>query len=545
MRETITMDHLLSFPTLTAIISILLFSLLLWIRAQKNSPNQRTEGKLLAPEPSGALPILGHLHLLGAQAPLAHILASFADKYGPIFTIRLGAFPALVVSSQDAIKDCFTTNDKTLAYRPKSSHGVYFGYNMAGFGFAPDGPYWRKMRKLVMLELLSARRVESLRYVYESEIDVFIGDLYSYIGENNKRRVVICEWLERLTVNIIVRMIAGKRYFGNLKDVDDEEARRVVKLIKDFMHISGEFVPSDMIPFLGWFPWEGKVLRSMKKIASDLDTLASSWVEEHRVKKKKEESSEKQDFIDFMLSVIEEDDSELGYTRDTIIKSNILGLILAGADTTAINMTWMLASLLNNKHVLKRAQEEINLQVGNQRWVQTSDTKNLPYLQAILKETLRLYPAGPLLVPHEAAQDCYICGYYIPKGTRVFANVWKLHRDPTIWPQPERFVPERFMTTENDGGGGGEIVDDNEGRHFSYLPFGSGRRACPGSNLGMQVSLLTLARLLQAFELQVEDDETVDMREGASITLPKATPLEVVLTPRLSPHQYHLFSNTS
>ncbi|XP_028795946.1 xanthotoxin 5-hydroxylase CYP82C4-like, partial [Neltuma alba] len=264
--------------------------------SQKDSPNHTSKGKL-APEPSGALPLLGHLHLLGAQAPLAHTLASFADKYGPIFTIRLGAFPALVVSSQDAMKECFTTNDKSLACRPRSSHGLYLGFNFAGFGFAPDGPYWRKLRKLVMLELLSARRVESLKHVYESEIDVFIGDLYSY-GDgdnNNKRKVVISEWLERLTLNIITRMIAGKSYFGNSQDVDDEEARRV----------------------------KGKVLRSMKKMASDLDSLASSWVEEHRVKKK-ESNSEKQDFIDFMLSVIEEGDSTLGHTRDTIIKANIL-----------------------------------------------------------------------------------------------------------------------------------------------------------------------------------------------------------------------------
>ena len=195
----------------------------------------------------------------------------------------------------------------------------------------------------------------------------------------------------------------------------------------------------------------------------------------------------------------------------------------------------MLALLLNNKHVLKRGQEEIDLHVGKQRRVQASDIKNLNYLEAILKETLRLYPPGPLLVPHEATQDCYISGYYVPKGTRVLANVWKLHRDPTIWSQPEGFVPERFMTTtENDNG----EINDSEGRHFQYLPFGYGSTACPGSNFGVQVSLLTLARLLQGFELEVENDEKVDMREGTSFTLPKATPLEVVLTPRLSPHQY-------
>ncbi|KAF7825838.1 cytochrome P450 82C4-like [Senna tora] len=487
-----------------------------------------------APEPPGALSLIGHLHLLNAQAPIAHILASLAHKYGPIFTIRLGVRRCLVVSTQEAIKECFTTNDKILAARPTSSHGVHFSYNFAGFGFAPDGPYWRKLRKLVMLELLSPRRVEPFKHVHESEISTFVKDLYLYLGDNASGTVVVIdEWLERLTFNILTKMIAGKRYFGNLQDVNDEEAHWVVKLIKDFMHMSGESVPSDWIPFLGWFRYEGRVLKSMKRIARDLDELVTSWVEEHDVKICENGVSDydhKQDFIDFMLSVIEEDDDTLGHSRDTIIKANVLNLILAGADTTSINMTWMLSLLLNNKHALKRAQEEIDVHVGKQRWVQTSDIKNLTYLKAIAKETLRLYPPAPHLVPHEATQDCTISGYLVPKGTIVIANAWKLHRDPSIWSQPESFEPERFISSSNN---------NNNSNSFEYLSFGYGRRACPGSALAMQVSLLTMARLLQGFEIEEGEGREVDMREGMGLTMPKATPLQVLLTPRLSHQYYH------
>jgi cytochrome P450 len=158
--------------------------------------------------------------------------------------------------------------------------------------------------------------------------------------------------------------------------------------------------------------------------------------------------------------------------------------------------------------------------------VESSDIKNLVYLQAIVKETLRLYPPGPLLVPHEALEDCYIQGYNVPKGTRVFANVWKLHRDPSIWSKPEKFSPERFIN-EN-----GEI--DHESHQFEYLPFGLGRRACPGSIFATQVIFITLARLLHGFDLDLTMDEVVDMKEGLGITLPKLTPLQVLLTPRLS-----------
>lgn len=208
---------------------------------------------------------------------------------------------------------------------------------------------------------------------------------------------------------------------------------------------------------------------------------------------------------------------------------HIQNLMLAGSDTTSTTMTWILAILLKNKHALKRAQEEIDHHVGRNRRVEASDIKNLVYLQAILKETLRLYPPGPLLVPHEATEDCKIHGYYVPKGTRVFANVWKLHRDQSIWSEPEKFSPERFI---NDNG------ELDEGHHFEYLPFGSGRRACPGSTFATQVSLMTLARLLQGFDLEVPIDEPVDMREGLGITLPKLTPLQILVTPRLQTELY-------
>ncbi|XP_061341094.1 cytochrome P450 CYP82J17-like [Gastrolobium bilobum] len=508
----------LSQPTIIVVAITLVLLYNIW-RMKKTSQKVKS---LQAPEPSGALPLIGHLHLLGGQIPLARTFAALADKYGPIFQIRVGAYPALVVCNQEAIKECFTTNDKVLASRPKSSHGVHLGYNYAGFGFAPYGTYWTKLRKLTMLELLSARRLESLRHVYESEIDTLINDLSLYVEGNTS--VVISEWLERFTFNLITKMIAGKRYFSYLQDVDDVEAHGIVKLIKEFMHISGEFVPSDLIPVLGWFGMHGQVLKSMKRIAKDLDTLVGSWVEEHKEKGDiVNNSSEKHDFIDVMLSVIE-DDPASGHTRDAIIKANIMNLMLAGSDTTSTTMTWILAILLNNTHALERAQKEIDHHVGRDRRVEASDIKNLVYLQAIVKETLRLYPPGPLLVPHEAREDCYIQGYYTPKGTRVFANVWKLHRDPSIWSEAEKFLPERFINRN------GEL---DESHNFEYLPFGSGRRACPGSTFATQVSLMTLARLLQGFDLHTPMDEPVDMREGLGITLPKLTPLQVHLTPRL------------
>ncbi|XP_057733340.1 cytochrome P450 CYP82J17-like [Arachis stenosperma] len=516
----------LSLPTVMLVASALVLLYNIW-----RIMNKTSEKQLQAPELPGAFPLIGHLHLLGTKTPLARTFASFSDKYGPIFRIRLGSYPAIVISNKDGIKECFTINDKALASRPKSSQGVYIGYNYAGFGFAPYGSFFIKHKKLATLELLSSRRVELSRYVYESEIDTLIKDLLLYSAGNSPDKVVvISEWLERLSFNIITKMIAGKRYFSFLQDVDDVEAHRVVKLIREALHLSGGgFVPSDVIPIIQWFGIKGKVLKSMKRIAKDLDTLLGSWVEEHRMKGNKvNSSSEKQDFIDVMLSVVE-DDPDSGHTRDTIIKAQIMGILLAGTDTTSSAMIWMLALLLKNKHALKRAQEEINVHVGSLRKVEAYDMKNLVYLQAIFKETLRLYPGGPLLLPHEAREDCYINGYYVPKGTRVFGNVWKLHRDPSIWSEPDKFSPERFINAN------GEVDEDH---HFEYLPFGLSRRVCPGTSLATQVSLITLARFLQTFHFDSPMDEPLDMREGLGLTLPKLTPLKIILSPQVSCELY-------
>ena len=205
-------------------------------------------------------------------------------------------------------------------------------------------------------------------------------------------------------------------------------------------------------------------------------------------------------------------------------------LISAGWDTTFGTLTWALSLLLNNPKALKAAQDEIDEHVGRDRPVEESDLKNLVYLEAVIKETLRVYPAAPLAVPHEALEDCVVSGYNIPKGTRLIVNLWKLHRDPNVWPDPEEFKPERFMTSQKD--------IDVKGKHFELLPFGSGRRICPGIFFSLQALRLILATLMQQFMLEKPSHEPIDMSESTGLTTSKATPLEVLLTPRLSYDMY-------
>lgn len=212
------------------------------------------------------------------------------------------------------------------------------------------------------------------------------------------------------------------------------------------------------------------------------------------------------------------------------VVAHILQTLIAGAtDTTTVTMTWALSLLLNNRHTLKKLQDELDEQVGRERLVNESDIDNLVYLQAVVKETLRLYPAGPLSGPRQFTEDCNLGGFHIQAGTRMILNLWKMHRDPRVWPDPLEFQPERFLSTHKEV--------DVKGRHFELLPFGGGRRLCPGVSFGLQMTHLALAAFLQAFEVTTPSNAQVDMSTTFGLTNIKTTPLEVLAKPRLP---YHL-----
>lgn len=205
----------------------------------------------------------------------------------------------------------------------------------------------------------------------------------------------------------------------------------------------------------------------------------------------------------------------------------------AGTDTSAVTTEWAISELINHPHVMAKARQEIDMVIGKKRIVEESDIANLPYIQAIVKETLRLHPTGPIIV-RECTEDCIVAGYEIPAKTRLFVNVWAIGRDPNHWENPLEFLPDRFLEKE----GSGKRQLDVRGQHFQLLPFGSGRRSCPGATLALQVVQTTLASMVQCFEWKVGDGDdlfTVDMEEGLGVSLPRAHPLVCVPVARFSP----------
>ncbi|XP_058735447.1 cytochrome P450 CYP82D47-like [Vicia villosa] len=522
------MNNILSLQALavTTCATLLFLFLLFWLR--RSHINTAAAKKTPPPEAGGAWPLIGHLHLLGGSQPPHVTLGKLADKYGPIFTLRLGVHRTLVVSSYEMAKQCFTVNDKAFASRPKSLAFEVMGYNFSMIGFSPYGFYWRTVRKIATVHVLSAQRIDMLKHVMESEVKIAMKESYNFWikMKNNKEtseRVIteMKKWFGDIAINVMFRMVVGKRF-----DVDEEENRRIRKTLRDFFDLSGSFVVSDAIPYLRWLDLDGKE-KEMKKIAKELDEFVRVCLDQH--KRDRKPAGGELDFMDVLLSTIDDQDLD-GRDSDTTVKATCLTLILAGTDTTAGTLTWTLSLLLNNREVLNKAIQELDTQTGREKMIMESDLNKLEYLQAIIKETLRLYPPSPLSLPHESIEDCIVGGYHVPAGTHLLTNLSKLQRDPMLYSNPLEFRPERFLARHKDV--------DVKGQHFELIPFDAGRRICPGISFGLQLMQITLATLLHGFDIVNSDEGLVDMAEQSGITNIKASPLQVILTPRLSPQAF-------
>ena len=305
-----------SSQTVTEVFALLFFYVICRSLA-KTSRNK----KIKVPEPTGAWPLIGHLHLLRGQVPACKILGALADKTGPFFSLRLGINRMLVVSDWEIAKECFTTNDRIFATRASIAAGKYLGYNNAIFALAPYGQYWRDVRKLVTLQLLSNHRIEMLKHVRLSETNTFLKDLLDLYVDNSCAKVIINKMFEQLTFNIILRMIVGKRYSSSTYGQENSEPWRYKKAIEEAIYLFGTFVISDAIPWLEWLDHQGHI-SAMKTTTKELDAVIGTWLEEH-VKKRSlnGDSNGESDFMDVMLSNLDEDAVMSGHSRDTVIKA--------------------------------------------------------------------------------------------------------------------------------------------------------------------------------------------------------------------------------
>ncbi|XP_024014080.1 cytochrome P450 81D11 [Eutrema salsugineum] len=461
----------------------------------------------LPPSPARPLPLIGHLHLL--KQPLHRTFLSFSQSLdsAPIFSLRLGNRLAVVVSSYSIAEECFTKNDIVLANRPDSIVGKYIEYNFTTVTSAPYGDHWRNLRRLSTLEIFSSHKLNGFLSVRKDEIRHLLLRL-SKNSQHGFAKVEMRSLFMDLTINNILRMMAGKRFYGDGTEQDDN-ALRVRQLIDEVVSYAGAGNATDYIPILRWIT---SFEKRVKNLAGRVDEFLQSLVDEKRADKEKGDT-----MMDHLLSLQE---IQPNYYTDITLKGIIVVMILAGTETLTGTLEWAMLNLLNHPEVLRKTRTEIDTKIGFDRFIDEQDIKNLPYLQGIVLETLRLHPVAPTLVPHMTSDDCILAGYDVPCRSMLLVNVWAMHRDPSLWEDPEMFKPERF---------------ENEKENQKVLSFGIGRRSCPGVGLTHRLVSLALGSMVQCFDWERIGEEYIDTREAPMMR--PATPLQAMCKTRPIVHK--------
>ncbi|XP_024525444.1 flavonoid 3'-monooxygenase-like [Selaginella moellendorffii] len=453
-------------------------ALLLLIRRIR-SPQQR-----LPPGPF-SFPVFGALFSL--EEPLHHHFAKISKKYGPIVYLKIGMAPFVVV------------NDNEMAAEVLKAHDLEFP-NWNNLIMAPIGDKWKAMRRICSTQLFNTTMLKASAGFRELEMKHTVRSLFQQSGT----AINLQEVFSNLLSNSICLVLFSER------------GLEVVDLIRKSLNLN----IGTLLPALDWLDFHGVYKKLNNLLIPRLKLLLEDQIDKHR--RRKDEAGDRfvpQDFTDVLISL--EDNDKLS---DISILALLSDMVVAGLETSLVTLEWTMAELINHPRVTSKAQDEIDSVVGRARTVQESDLPNLPYIEAIVKESLRLHPAAPLGLPHVNPKPVKLGGYTIPGGCKVLVNIWAIGRDPARWSDPEAFQPERFV---------GSSISPN-GQNFDFLPFSSGRRVCVGYPIAMRSIPFFMASLLQAFDWSPANPRGIDMEERSrSMTMKLKADLLVNASMRL------------
>ncbi|KAH9723255.1 cytochrome P450 71A25 [Citrus sinensis] len=436
--------------------------------------------------------------------------------------MHLGHSPTLVVSSAEITRDIIKNHDIVFSNRPKTTAGDVLLYGSKDIGFSSYGEYWREARKTCVLGLLSNKKVQSLHYVKEEEVAIMINKIRSSCLSRGS--VSLAEMLQTVTNNIVSRSVLGRR-------VEEEstaggKSNKFGELSKRLLIQLGSISFRDLFPSFGWLDVVTGHIGRLKATTREFDALFDQVIEEHRISAMSHEDNDQSDKKDLVYALLKlQKDGKLGIelTQDNL-KALLLDMFTGGTQTTATTVEWAMAELAKNPKLLKKAQEEVRRVVKNKSSINMDDVDQMHYLKCVIKESLRLHPAGTISFPRETSTSVNLGGYDIPAKTIVYMNVWAIQRDPKVWDRAEEFLPERFINS---------TIDFN-GQHFDFIPFGTGRRFCPGMLFGKVAAEYLLANLLYWFDWKLPGgavDANLDMTEEYGLAVTKKHPL--ILMPTL------------
>uniref|UniRef100_A0ACD5UV09 Uncharacterized protein n=1 Tax=Avena sativa TaxID=4498 RepID=A0ACD5UV09_AVESA len=470
------------------------------------------------PQPPGpwTLPIVGSLHHVVSVVPHRKI-TELCRRYGPIMLLKLGEVPTVIVSSAEAVAQVMKTNDLTFASRPGTPTQIIAGLGGRGIIFAPYGDHWRQMRKVCIVELLSAKQVRRMDGIRPEEV----GGLLRHIASaaSTGTAVNISEKMRELSNGVVARAVFGGKF---------AEQKEFIRELEVVLTLLGGFCLVDLFPSSRLARWLSFGARTMKKSYGRMQRIIENVMEGRKAARAAGElagnADDDEDLLDVLLRLQKEDSLTSPLTTENIC-AVLFDIFSGGTDTTGTILEWAMSELVRHPKVMAKAQQEIREVLGEDRVVITNgDLGKLHYMRMVVKEVLRLHQPAPL-IPRMAREDCEIMGYDMPKGTTVFINVFAVSRDPKFWKNPEEFVPERF---ENNN-------VDYIGTHYEFTPFGAGRRQCPGMLFGTSTLEIALTNLLYHFDWVLPGGasiESLDMSEKFGITVGRKSELQLIAIPR-------------
>ncbi|KAK9073906.1 hypothetical protein SSX86_006500 [Deinandra increscens subsp. villosa] len=458
--------------------------------------------KNLPPGPP-KLPILGNLHQLSGPGP-HRVFKALARKYGPIMYLQLGQVPTVVISSARVAKEVLKTHDTIFADRPASETSDLFFYKSQNIAWAPYGNYWRQMRKISSLELLSAQRVRSSGFIRDEELTHMRKSLESLAG----RPTVLRELLTKYVNDVISRSTVGDA---------NKDQPRLVELLFDIMKAVIQFNATSFYPSMGFINVITGKKAKWLKTQKEFDNMLEDILMQHR-NNKPNGSHVQEDLVDVLLRIQETADLDLPITNDNV-KAVLLDMLVAGTSASSVAIEWAMTELMRQPDIMKKAQAELRATLKGDT-ITDSEIQNMHYLKNIVKETLRLH-GPPFLMPRVSRKDCTIEGYDIPAKTRVIVNALACSTDPDSWEDPESFNPDRFE----------ESNINYMGSDFEFIPFGAGRRVCPGITFGVGIIENALATMLYHFDWKLPngmEPHELDLTEATELSILPKYPIQVV-----------------
>ncbi|KAE8663914.1 Cytochrome P450 78A5 [Hibiscus syriacus] len=477
----------------------------------------RSKASFAVPGPLG-YPFLGLLTVFTGSTPHR----SLAELAKTLNAVKLMAFSVgftrfIISSDPETARDIL--NNSAFADRPVKESAYELLFHRA-MGFAPYGDYWRNLRRISANHLFSPKRIAGFEG-FRRDIGAKMANEIKCSMET-RGEVLIRKVLHFGSLNTVMATVFGKRYdFEN----HELEGLELEELVSEGYELLGIFNWSDHFPLLSWLDLQG-VRKRCRNLVSRVNVFVGKIIEEHALKRVSggygdDDRSNAADFVDVLLDLEK---------HEKLNKSDMIAvlweMIFRGTDTVAILLEWILAELVLNPEIQAKAQAEIDAVVGKSNQVSDSDIQNLPYIQAIVKETLRVHPPGPLLSwARLAIHDVHVGDHFVPAGTTAMVNMWAITHNEKLWPDPANFNPERFMEEEVS------VM----GSDLRLAPFGSGRRLCPGKAMGLATVHLWLVQLLQGFEwVACEDgDAAVDLTEHLKLSMEMKKPLVCKAIPRV------------